>query len=199
MTQGEEPLIIVVSAPSGSGKTTLVTRLLEEMTGITRSVSYTTRQPRENEMDSEDYMFISRGEFREKIDNGEFLEWEEVFGEYYGTSRVQLQEAISAHKDTILSIDVKGARTVKEHFPESISVFIMPPSTEELEARLKKRNTDRQEQVFLRLKESRREIASADEYDYLIVNKDLEIAAQELKTIIEDEKKNREHNKKDQK
>jgi len=197
MTREQEPLIIIVSAPSGSGKTTLVNRLLEETPGIRRSVSYTTRQPREEETDKEDYMFISREEFRRKIDNGEFLEWEEVFGEYYGTSRVRFQEMIEEHVDTILSIDVKGARTVKEHFPESISVFIMPPSTEELKARLRKRNTDQKEQVSLRLQESCREIASADEYDYMVVNENLEEAVGELKIIIGEERKNRENNKKD--
>jgi len=197
MTREQEPLIIIVSAPSGSGKTTLVNRLLEETPGIRRSVSYTTRQPREGETDKEDYMFISREEFRRKIDNGEFLEWEEVFGEYYGTSRVRFQEMIEEHVDTILSIDVKGARTVKEHFPESISVFIMPPSTEELKARLRKRNTDQKEQVSLRLQESCREIASADEYDYMVVNENLEEAVGELKIIIGEERKNRKNNKKD--
>jgi len=197
MTREQEPLIIIVSAPSGSGKTTLVNRLLEETPGIRRSVSYTTRQPREEETDKEDYMFISREEFRRKIDNGEFLEWEEVFGEYYGTSRVRFQEMIEEHVDTILSIDVKGARTVKEHFPESISVFIMPPSTEELKARLRKRNTDQKEQVSLRLQESCREIASADEYDYMVVNENLEEAVGELKIIIGEERKNRKNNKKD--
>jgi guanylate kinase len=197
MTREQESLIIVVSAPSGSGKTTLVNRLLKEVPGIRRSVSYTTRQPREGETDKEDYLFISREEFRKRIDNGEFLEWEEVFGEYYGTSRAQFQEMIEEQVDTILSIDVKGARTVKEHFPESISVFIMPPSTEELKARLRKRNTDQKEQVSLRLQESCREIASVDEYDYMVVNENLKEAVGELKIIIEAERKNRKNNKKD--
>ena len=187
----KEALIIIISAPSGSGKTTLINSLQEKMPGIKRSVSYTTRQPRTGEKDKEDYIFISREEFKEKAEKGEFLEWEENFNNFYGTSRQQFQEAAEKGEDIILSIDVKGAKKVKERFPESISVFIMPPSAEELAQRLKKRNTDRQKQVSLRLEEARREIKAADEYDYLIVNDDLEEAAEELKTIIENEKKNR--------
>ncbi|RKY42167.1 MAG: guanylate kinase [Candidatus Makaraimicrobium thalassicum] len=189
-----EPLIIVLSAPSGSGKTTLITRLLENVPRIKRSISYTTRQPREGETDKQDYIFVSREEFRERIENGKFLEWEENFGNYYGTSREQIQEALEEGTDIILSIDVKGARTVKKDFPGSISVFIMPPSVEELATRLKKRNTDQKKQVSLRLKESRAEIASADEYDYLIVNENLEKAAEELRTIVETERDRRKDN-----
>ncbi|MFH1305459.1 MAG: guanylate kinase [Candidatus Omnitrophota bacterium] len=182
-------LIIVVSAPSGSGKTTIVSRLLETTPGTRRSVSYTTRPPRKGEADGKDYIFIREEEFKKKREQGELLEWEENFGNCYGTSRQQILDAREKGEDIILNIDVRGARKVKEAFPESISVFVMPPSPEELVARLKRRNTDQEKDVSLRLKEAEREIAAAEEYDYLIVNDDLEKAARELKTIIENERK----------
>jgi guanylate kinase len=187
----KEALVIIVSAPSGSGKTTIVKMLQEKMPEVRRSISCTTRQPREDETDGEDYLFISEEEFREKAEAGEFLEWEENFGNCYGTPRAQLTEALETGQDIILSIDVKGARTVKIEVPESISVFVMPPSPGELEERLRKRNTDHESQVETRLKESKREIAAADEYDYLIVNKDLAKAVEELKDIIDKERSNR--------
>ena len=190
----KEPLIIIISAPSGSGKTTVVDRLLADEPQLERSVSCTTRPPRQGEKDGEDYFFVSEEEFRRKKDNGEFLEWEETFGFYYGTPMAEFSEAVGKGRDIILSIDVKGARQVKEKFPEAISVFIMPPSAGELETRLKKRNTDRQEQVALRLKESQREMAAADEYDYLVVNDDLDGAVEELRAVIDGERKKREKN-----
>lgn len=191
MENSKEPIIIVVSAPSGSGKTTIISSLLKKMPGLRRSVSCTTRPPREGEVDKEDYVFLSKEEFRDRIDRGEFLEWEENFGNYYGTARRQVEEAIEEGEDVILSIDVKGARRVKRAFPESISVFVMPPSQEELAARIKKRNADAEEQVSIRLSESEKEIASANEYDYLIVNDDLDKAVDELAYIIDTERKNR--------
>jgi guanylate kinase len=194
MADKQESLIIIVSAPSGSGKTTIVEHLIKKIPGVSRSVSYTTREPREGENDGKDYMFVAVDEFKQKINNGDFLEWEENFGSYYGTPRAQIEDALKSGTDVILSIDVKGARSVKKTFPESISVFIMPPSLEELETRLRKRNTDQKQQVSLRMEESRREMASADEYEYLIINEDLESAVKELAAIIEDERKNRKTN-----
>lgn len=193
MPKKREPLILIVSAPSGSGKTTLVSKVLEKMEGIKSAISYTTRAPREGEKDNEDYKFISIEEFKKKIDGGEFLEWEENFGNYYGTSQEELRRATEKGEDVILSIDVKGAKTVKKMFPESICVFIMPPSIEELEARLRNRKTDQEKQVALRLNESAREIAAAEGYDYIVVNEDLAMSTEELKTIIEDERKNRDN------
>lgn len=191
MKQKTDSLIIIVSAPSGSGKTTLINQLVEEIPGIKRSISYTSREPREGERDQEDYVFIPKEEFEKKIEENEFLEWEENFGNYYGTSKVQFQEAMDSSQDIVLSIDVKGARKLRERFPESISVFIMPPSAEELAARLQRRSTDEKEQVSIRLKEAEREMASSDEYDYLIVNENLEKAVKELKGIIETERDSR--------
>ena len=193
MTQGKRKnLIIIISAPSGSGKTTIVNRLLEKTSGLRRLVSYTTRSQRPGEKSNEDYIFVSGEEFKDRIDKGDFLEWEEVFGNLYGSSEEQLEAAIGANEDIILSIDVKGARQVRKKHPESVSIFIMPPSADELAARLKKRNTDMESAMSVRLKESEREMAAADEYDYLIVNKDLDKAVEELRSIIETERKNRE-------
>ncbi|MBL7072897.1 MAG: guanylate kinase [Candidatus Omnitrophica bacterium] len=189
--QKKKTLIIVVSAPSGSGKTTIVDNLLEEMTALVRSKSYTTRAPRAREVNGEDYIFVSKEEFKTKVKEGEFLEYEENFGNCYGTSSLQVKEALSAGQDIILSIDVKGARRVKKAFPESISVFIMPPSREVLEERLKNRKTDEKKDVLLRLEEAEREIAARDEYDYLIVNDNLEKAVDELKSIIQAERENK--------
>jgi guanylate kinase len=189
MEKRKEPLIIIVSAPSGSGKTTIVNSLLKKVSGMTRTVSYTTRPPRQDEKDGEDYIFISEEEFRKKADMGEFLEWEKNFGSYYGTARAQVDEAIAEGKDIILSIDVKGAKTVKKIRPESISVFIMPPSMDELVSRLRNRRTDREKQVSMRLEESSREMKAADEYDYLVVNDELEEAVNELIAIVESERK----------
>ncbi|NQT33182.1 MAG: guanylate kinase [Candidatus Omnitrophica bacterium] len=192
MAQKRKPLIIIVSAPSGSGKTTIIEKLLEGMKGAKRSVSYTTREPRRGEENNKDYIFVTKDEFMQRKEKSDFLEWEENFGHYYGTSKEQLRGALNENTDIILSIDVKGARTVKADFPESISIFIMPPSPAELKNRLKKRNTDQKEERSLRLQESQREMEAADEYDYLVVNKDVDKAVGEIREIIETERKNRE-------
>lgn len=188
MSEARPPLVIIVSAPSGSGKTTIVKKLLERAVGIKRSVSYTTRSPRTGEELAKDYVFVPVDTFKKMSARGEFLEWEENFGNYYGTPRKEFEEVMKRGEDVILSIDVKGARRVKKEYPESVSVFIMPPSSEELVERLKKRNTDRAKDVLVRLSVSKEEIAAADEYDYLIVNEDLERAVEELRAVIEIER-----------
>jgi len=191
MEKKTKSLIVVISAPSGSGKTTIINRLLNKMDGIKRSVSETTRAPRNGEKDGEDYRFISEGEFKKRIESEGYLEWEENFGNYYGTPVREFERALDKGEDIILSIDVKGARTVKSRFPESISVFVMPPSKEELAQRLKNRNTDQEQQVSIRLGEAKRELAAANEYDYLVINEDLDEAVEELKGIIENERVSR--------
>ncbi len=187
----KKSLIIIVSAPSGSGKTTLIKGLQEKVKGIKRSVSYTTRKPRAAEQDKDDYLFVTEEEFRKKIKSGDFLEWEKNFGNYYGTPRAEFAEAVERGEDIILSIDVKGAGKVKELFPESISVFIMPPSAQELETRLKKRNTDQEKQISARLETAQKEMALADRYDYLIINENIDEAVEELGEIVRNERKNR--------
>ena len=190
MTEREN-LIIIISAPSGSGKTTIVDRLQEKMPELRRLVSYTTRQQREGEINEKEYLFISEEEFKEKIAKGALLEWEEVFGNYYGSSEEQLNEALEKGEDVVLSIDVKGARQVRKKFPESVSIFIMPPAIEELASSLKKRNNDEEGEVSVRLKEAKREMSAADEYDYLVVNEELDKAIEDVQAIIESERKSR--------
>jgi guanylate kinase len=191
MAGAHKSLIVVVSAPSGSGKTTIVSRVLEALPRIRRSISYTTRPPRPGEKDGADYLFISEEAFRKKIKNNDFLEWEENFGNYYGTDKGQITNAQEEGVDIVLSIDVKGAQTVRQEFPDSISVFIMPPSFGELETRLRGRNTDAAADLDVRLKEAEKEMRRSDDYDYLIVNDDLDTAVEELKAIIEQERANR--------
>jgi len=189
--RGRKPMVIIVSSPSGGGKTTIVKNLLRELEGVRRSVSYTTRKPRVDEKDTSDYTFISEKEFRKKIDGGELVEWEKNFGNYYGTPMSQIEKAASEGYDIILSIDVKGARQVKKAIPESVSVFILPPSTGELAKRLKRRNTEKEKELEERLSESGKEMAAAKEYDYQIINRDLDVATRELRDIIEKERNRR--------
>ena len=186
-----EPIIVVLSAPSGSGKTTIVRELLKQVDGMARSVSCTTRSPRAGEVDGEDYIFVTEEDFVRMRDNGDFLEWEENFGNYYGTLREQVENLLDKGLDIIMSIDVKGARTAKKEYPESVSVFVMPPSMRELEARLRQRRTDADRQVEIRLRESKQEVAASDEYDFLVVNNKLDEAVEELKQVIERERQNR--------
>jgi len=197
MKRTRTPFIVVVSAPSGSGKTTVVSRLLEGVEGMVRSVSYTTREPRSGEEGGKDYIFVTQSEFLERKNSGDFLECEENFGERYGTSRQQVEQALAGGKDVVLTIDVKGARAVKKLYPESVSVFIMPPSEKELVGRLLGRKSDDDEQVRIRIREAKNEIAAADDYDYMIINDDLDRAVVELKTIIAQERTNREKIKKE--
>jgi guanylate kinase len=187
----KEALVLIVSAPSGGGKTTMINRILEKDAAMKRSVSCTTRAVRPGEKEGTDYIFITEEEFKKKIKNGEFLEWEENFGHYYGTEIEQVKGIVNRGYDVFLSIDVKGARNVKKLLPESVSVFIMPPSVEELKARLRNRNTEGLKELDLRISEAKKELAAADEYDYLIMNKELEAAVKELRDIIKNERDNR--------
>ncbi len=176
--------LIIISAPSGGGKTTIVENLLERRSDLMRSVSYTTRKPREGERDGQDYIFLTEEDFKHKKDTGEFLEWEETFGEFYATGKAQVDEALSAGKDIILSIDVKGAKNVMGLYPESVSIFILPPSQEVLKERLENRATDTEEEIKKRLEEASREMAEKDRYDHIVVNRELDEAVKEVEEII---------------
>ncbi|MCD6320319.1 MAG: guanylate kinase [Candidatus Desulfofervidaceae bacterium] len=176
--------IFVISAPSGTGKTTLTHLLLSCFPSLNFSISYTTRPPRPGEKDGVDYFFVSRRHFEQMISQGEMLEWAEVYGNYYGTSVRFLREKINAGKDILLDIDVQGARQVRRLFPQAVLIFIIPPSWEELEKRLKKRATDAPEEVKRRLTAAREEIKAAREFDYIVINESLDQALQELKGII---------------
>lgn len=196
MEQKHDAMVIVISAPSGSGKTTVINMLLKEMAGIKRSVSYTTRPPRKDEINNVDYVFVSKEEFEKKLQAGELLEYERIFENHYGTLTKEVEDALAAGEDIILSIDVNGAKEVKKKFPESISIFIMPPSAEELASRLKKRNTEKEDERKLRLRRADLEVEASGEYDYLVINQELVKAVSEIRTIIETERKNRKKTKK---
>ena len=176
--------VFIISAPSGSGKSTLVGRLMQEVSRLRFSVSYTTRQPRGAEVNGKEYFFISREEFQQRIDRAEFLEWEEVFGNYYGTHRSELERANDDGVDLILDIDVKGARQLKKTLPEAVSIFILPPSREVLEQRLRSRSQDSEEVIQRRLSEAAEEIRNYSQYDYVLVNKDIDASVDNLVAIV---------------
>jgi guanylate kinase len=183
--------VFIISAPSGSGKSTLVSRLLVSVPELMFSISYTTRKPRGTEVDGQNYRFVSRGEFEAMIARNEFLEWAEVFGNYYGTHRGILEEARASGKDLVLDIDVQGARQLKCQIPEAVSVFILAPSREILEQRLRARSEDRDEVIARRLREAAEEIRNYDQYDYVVVNRDLAESDAVLSAIVRAERARR--------
>ncbi len=179
-------LIIVVTGPSGSGKTTLLKHLPSE--DFYFSVSHTTRLPREGEIDGKDYYFINKETFLKMIENDEFLEWVEVFGTYYGTAKSEIEKAFSQNKHLVLDIEVIGATHIKSYFGNSaIFIFIIAPSIEELERRLRKRGTEDEKKLKERLKRAKEEIKFASWFDYIIINDDLENAKNEFLSIIKAE------------
>lgn len=177
-------MVFIISAPSGSGKSTLVKRLLEAADQVDFSISYTTRPPRKGEENGESYKFVSREDFLAMRDAGELLEWAEVFGNYYGTPRAALDEARRKGHDLVLDIDVQGAGQLKKRLPEAVTVFILPPSREELEKRLRSRSLDADEVIRRRLRNASREIANYSAYDYILVNDQLDRAVEKLKSIF---------------
>jgi len=181
-------LLIVISAPSGTGKTTLTHMLLKSFPNMEFSVSYTTRKPRPGEVNGKDYFFVDRDTFERMIEEGDFLEWAEVYGNLYGTSKSQVLKALNEGKDVLLDIDTQGALQVKKNFPEAVLIFILPPSLKELERRLRSRGTDDEETIERRLKTARVEIERAPLYDYIVVNDVLEEAFEKLKSIVIAEK-----------
>jgi guanylate kinase len=180
--------VFIISAPSGSGKSTLVERLLAHFPGLMFSVSYTTRKPRGTERNGENYCFVSRTEFEAMIDAGEFLEWAEVFGNYYGTHRSILDEARTQGKDLVLDIDVQGARQLKSKIPEAVTVFILAPSKQILEQRLRARGEDRDDVIERRLREAAEEIRNYCAYDYVLINQDLAESDAVLSGIVRAER-----------
>jgi guanylate kinase len=177
-------IVYIVSAPSGSGKSTLVTELFKMVSNLDFSISYSTRPPRGSEQNGKEYFFVSRDEFEAMIASGEFLEFAEVFGNYYGTARRFLREAEERGNDLLLDIDVQGARQVKETMPEAVSIFILPPDREKLEWRLRNRGLDSEAVIRRRLDTARREIENYSKYDYILVNNLLEQSADQLKDIV---------------
>lgn len=183
--------VFIISAPSGSGKSTLVSRLMNHVDGLMFSISYTTRKPRGAEVDGQNYRFVTRPEFEEMIAGNEFLEWAEVFGNYYGTHRGILEEARSRGKDLVLDIDVQGARQLKCQIPEAVTVFILPPSRGILEQRLRARGEDREEVIERRLHAAAEEIRNYQAYDYVVINRNLEESDAILTSIVRAERARR--------
>ncbi|MDD7176299.1 MAG: guanylate kinase [Clostridiales bacterium] len=181
---GKMGVLFVFSGPSGVGKGTLKKRLLEEFKGqIVDSVSATTREPRKDEQDGREYFFISRQEFDRRVENNDFLEHAEFSGNCYGTPRENVMNLLNRGIDVVLEIDVQGARQVREKMSDCVSIFILPPSFEELEHRLRERHTETEEKILERLETARREIPCAPEYDYQIVNNDLDAAYDQLRSV----------------
>ncbi len=178
--------LIVVSAPSGAGKTTIVRYLLGAGLNLEFSVSACSRAPRPGEKNGKDYYFISKDEFREKIDNKEFLEWEEVYpGSYYGTLLSELEKIWNSGKHVIFDVDVVGGLKLKEKLPERcLSIFIMPPSVEELEKRLMNRSTEKDTEIEKRIGKAVKELGYSPKFDAIIVNTDLEKAKSEAKSLV---------------
>jgi guanylate kinase len=183
--------VFIISAPSGSGKSTLVSRLLAGVAGLLFSVSYTTRALRGHEVDGQSYRFVSREDFERMIAGDEFLEWAQVFGNYYGTHRGILEQAQATGRDLVLDIDVQGAGQLKKRIPDAVTVFILPPSRHVLEERLRARGEDPDEVVERRLREAAGEIRRYKDYDYVLINRDLAESDAVLSAIVRGERARR--------
>ncbi|HEY2851625.1 MAG TPA: guanylate kinase [Gemmatimonadaceae bacterium] len=186
------PFPIILSAPSGGGKTTIARELLTRRTDLGYSVSCTTRSPRVGEVDGRDYYFLSRGEFERRRDAGEFAESAEVHGNMYGTLRSEVARILGAGKHVVMDIDVQGARQFTRAFPQSVTIFVLPPTTEVLLERLRRRRTESKEQLAKRLQSALQELQAVDQYEYVVVNDDLESAVRRVSAIIDAEVVSRE-------
>jgi len=177
--------LFIISAPSGAGKTTLCNAVLNRFPDIFFSVSYTTRKPRNGEQSGIDYHFIKKKDFKDKIEDGKWAEWADVHGNYYGTSSELLDRGLDSGRDILLDIDVQGTIQLLERYPESVTIFVMPPSIEELKRRLELRNTDSGEIIARRLENAKMEMAKKDLYIHVIINDQLNDAIGQLIAVIE--------------
>lgn len=185
MAESHEPLVLIVSGPSGSGKSTLVRKLLE-LPGTMLSISATTRPPRKGENDGQWYHFVSEEDFQRMAERGEFLEFARVFGIHsYGTPKKWLEEARARKLDLVLEIDVQGAEQVKRKLPDAVGIFILPPSRQELEKRIRARGQDSDDEIRTRLDRARLELQHYSDYDYVVVNDDLAEAGRSVKAIAQ--------------
>ena len=176
--------LIVVSAPSGAGKTTIVKEILKEYPQIIFSISATTRPKRETEIDGIEYFFLSESEFKEKINNDEFIEWEKFYDYYYGTLKSFITANIEAGKSVLLELDVKGALTIKRLYPYAHLIYISPPSFDELVNRLRQRNTENESDFIKRIERAKMELSLKDQFDYVIENHNLQTAIKEAKSLV---------------
>ncbi|MBK1988749.1 guanylate kinase [Sphaerospermopsis aphanizomenoides BCCUSP55] len=176
--------LIVLTGPSGVGKGTLMKSLLHRHPELYYSVSVTTRSPRPGEINGKNYYFISRSKFEQLVAQGEFLEWAEFAGNYYGTPRADVLDQIQSGKLVVLEIELEGARQIRNSFPKALSIFILPPSFSELEKRIRGRGQDSEEAIARRLHRAQEEIQAADEFDIQIVNDNLEIALNQIETVL---------------
>lgn len=177
-------ILFIISAPSGTGKTTLCKEVINKCTGLKASVSYTTRKPREGEIEGVHYFFIQENLFKEMIDNDQFIEWAKVHDHFYGTSKNQIKGVIDQGFDVLLDIDVQGGMQIKQKIPDSVLIFILPPSKEVLKERLTNRMSDAEDEIIRRLGRAADEIREYKNYDYVIVNDRLEDAVDKLKSVI---------------
>lgn len=184
MSSSRRGLLFIVSAPSGTGKTTLVERLVQTVPGLRQSRSYTSRAARAGEVDGVDYHFIGRDRFEAMVDEGAFLEWADVFGNYYGTGAADTEAFLTAGEDVVLVIDVQGARQVRSRGIETVGIFVLPPSAPVLEQRLRGRSKDSEEQVRRRLAVARAEVGEYAQYEYVVVNDEVEPAVDRLRAIV---------------
>lgn len=185
---GRKSLLFIVSAPSGAGKTSLCREVLSLLPDLHFSVSHTTRPPRQHERDGIDYYFVSPEEFKRMIESGQFIEWAEIYGNLYGTSRTSVEALKAKGVDIIFDIDHRGAKQIKTTYRDSITIFILPPSSQELEERLKQRGTDDASVITRRLTKAKEEMEQSSWYHYQIVNDDLTRAVEQLKEIITTER-----------
>ena len=184
MSSDPHGLLFIVSAPSGTGKTTLVERLVPDVPGLRLSRSYTSRPPRVGETDGVDYNFILRPEFEAMAAAGGFLEWVDNFGNLYGTGALETRRALASGEDLVLVIDVQGARKVRATGFEHVGIFVLPPSFEGLESRLRSRSKDSETAIRRRLEVAQQEVAAVHEYDYVVINDELDTAVARLRAIV---------------
>ncbi|MGI6497689.1 MAG: guanylate kinase [Oscillospiraceae bacterium] len=182
--KNKKGLLFVLSGPSGAGKSTVIREVLRRNPALYFSVSCTTRPPRQQEENGAHYFFIGHDEFKEMIARGEFLEYAEYVGNYYGTPLPQIKARLDAGIDVLLDIEIQGAVRVREKMPESVSIFLAPPSFDELERRLRSRNTDHEEKILSRLKTARAEFQKMPLYDYIVINHTVEDAVSDIQSIV---------------
>jgi guanylate kinase len=180
--------LFILSAPSGTGKTSLTKSLLRKNINLWLSISYTSRLMRPSEVEGQDYFFVERKIFEQMLGNEEFIESAEIYGNLYGTSQNWINEAINSGKDILLEIDGQGARQVRKIFSDVVSIFILPPSLEVLEDRLKNRNQDSKEVIAKRMAAAKEEISHVSEYDYVIINDNIDIALRDLVSVVQSER-----------